>query len=153
MRKLVSRGQSEMLECVLNQSKNVCRGFIWRRKEAVQKPSRNCEFLSSMFWSHPKWLQMSGFDDFLYLFAFKTSSKTMRSCPWILEFIVFFSKLNCDLPKKYVKQKKKTFFPLICTLFANNVLFATRLPFVNRRLLLSGTFWTGGVCYIWNATR
>ena len=52
-----------------------------------------------------------------YLFVFKTASKMMHLSPGILEFIVFFSKLNCDFPKK-IKQKKTFFSPSIYTLFA-----------------------------------
>ena len=123
-------------------------GNVGKNPKAVQKPSGKGEFSASMIWSHPKWLQMSGFNELL---TFLLSKRPPKWCVYVLRLwssSYFFPKLKLRSPKK-IKQKKNifSFFFFFCTLFAKNEIFATRVPFVNRQLLLNGRFWTG-VCYV-----
>ena len=123
------------LQNVCLMQKRLLRRNIGKNLKAVQKPSGNGEFSASMFWSHPKWLQMSGFNDFLP-FCFQNTLQNDAFMSWDSGVhCIFFFETELRSPEK-IKQKK-TFF---CTLFAKNVIFATRLRFVNRQLLVNSTF-------------
>ena len=107
-----------------------------KQPKAAQNPSKYDEFLASRSGSHPKWL-LTLKHQVSYIITLKTAFQNILPCLNILEFIVFLLKLNCGFPKN---KADKTFFPSICTLFVKNRLFATQLPFLNRRLLTNGSF-------------
>ena len=111
--------------------------IMGKHPKAVQNPSKYDEFLASRSGSHPKW-PLTLKHQVSYLITLKTAFQNILPCLNIPEFIVFLLKLNCGFPKKI--KRKKPFFPLICTLFAKNRLFATWPPFLNRRLLINGSF-------------
>ena len=73
---------------------------IGKNPKAVQKLSGNGEFSASMPWSHPKWLQTSGFNDFLP-FCFQNSLQNDAFMSW--DYI--FSQTELRFPEK-IKQKK-----------------------------------------------
>ena len=75
------------------------------------------------------------------LFCFQNILQNDAFMSWDSGVHRVFFNTELRFPQKN-KVEKTQFFPFFCTLFAKNVIFATRLPFVNRQLLLNGTFWT-----------
>ena len=109
-----------------------------RIRKQFKKPSGNGEFSAIACSGHIE--NGSKCPDSLLL-----SKQPPKWCIRVLGFwssSVFFSKLNCDLSKKN-EAEKKLFSLEFAHFLPKNVIFATRLPFVNRQLLLNNTFWKG----------
>ena len=102
---------------------------IGKNPKAVQKPFGNGEFSASMFWSHQKWLQMSGFNDFshppkwcIYVLGFWSSSYL------ILETELRFPKKKPNFSFKLHTFRQKRYF---CQLTA-----FCKLPITLKRYVL-----------------
>ena len=79
---------------------------------SIQKEFKTCQEMTSSWPASPDLTQNgSKHEDskFSYLIASKTASAVILTCLGILEFIVFYLKLNCSFPKK----SGKAFFSFV----------------------------------------
>ena len=143
-----------MLEYFLKRSGNVGKSYFFMAKWQKTWVSIRKQFKThpNMMNSWPAGLDLTQNGSFtlkhqvsyyssssMYLITLKTAFQNILPCLNIPEFIVFLLKLNCSGSRR--NKAEKTFFSFDLHTFCQKQTFCyTWPPFLNRRLLINGSF-------------